>query len=233
MFFVRKKTAVQIPESILGVTVRQSARARRMALRMDVRLGDIVLVWPKRTSAARAESFIAENRKWIEEQRQRLRPAQVFTDGSVITVHGKEVTIAAKTGRGITRIENDLLIVHGQPAHHARRVKDFLKVQAASILKQASDQKAQLLDLKPAPVRVIDPKSRWGSCAHDGKLMYSWRLILAPPAVLDYVVAHEVAHRVHMNHGRGFWKLCASLTENAAASRRWLRTHGQELMLWR
>ena len=80
---------------------------------------------------------------------------------------------------------------------------------------------------------MIDPKTRWGSCAPDGSMMFSWRLILAPPDVLDYVVAHEVAHRIHMNHSPKFWALCASLTADAGEAKRWLKKNGHALMAYR
>jgi predicted metal-dependent hydrolase len=232
MFFLSKKKK-EIPLDIDGIPVRPSMRARRMALRVDHKTGDVVLVWPRRGSETAARRFVTQHRDWIENQRKEIKPQQVFAAGQKIFIFGVECEITPATGRGVTRIEDNKILVHGRAEHLPRRVKDFLKAEALRILKRLSDEKAAILDLKPVPIRVIDPKTRWGSCSADGRLMYSWRLILAPPEVLDYVVAHEVAHRIHMNHGRSFWKLCASLTKNAALSRRWLRNEGRGLMVWR
>jgi predicted metal-dependent hydrolase len=149
----------------------------------------------------------------------------------MLLINGKACQIVHREGRGLTHIEDACLIVHGQPEHIHRRVKDFLKEEARRVLQEATLHKLAQLGLEPvADVRVIDPKTRWGSCSRDGRIMYSWRLVLAPPEILDYLVAHEVAHRVHLNHSRKFWAVCASLTPDAAASRRWLRRHGNELM---
>lgn len=233
MFFTARKPVVR-PETLDGVIVRDSQRAKRMALRLDNELGDIVLIWPKRTSEKSARRFVEENRQWIARQRALIVPVPSFAPEMSLTVYGRSVRVVHQAGRGLAKIENDVLVIRGDAAHFSRRLKDFLKKEALVILKKLSDEKAAMLDLKPSAVRVIDPKTRWGSCAPDGKLMYSWRLILAPPFVLDYVVAHEVAHRVHMNHGRRFWALCARLTDDAAGARRWLRTsEGQQLMMWK
>jgi predicted metal-dependent hydrolase len=221
------------PASIDGVRVVPNMRARRIALRLDQRHGDIVLTWPRRCNLQAAQRFIRENRQWIAEQRAKLPPAREFEHGMRIRIAGEAYTITHKEGRGLTRIEGNRLIVHGAVEHLNRRVRDFLKEEAYRLMSALADKKAAKLGLRPSSVRILDPKSRWGSCGPDGKLMFSWRLILAPYAVMDYLVAHEVAHRVHMNHGPAFWRLCASLTTNAKASRHWLNEHGKTLMAWK
>lgn len=233
VFSIFKKQPVPAPADIHGVPVRVSLRARRLSLTMDMKRGEIVLVYPKRASRARAEKFVRDNMRWIEAQRQKHVAPRAFADGDRLTIHGHEYKIRHRPGRGIVHIDGSDIIVPGAAAHMHRRLRDFLKKEAARVLKDLSDDKAAALGLKPAPVRVIDPKTRWGSCTHDGRLMYSWRLILAPPVVLDYLVAHEVAHRVHMNHGKSFWRLCADIAADAPFARRWLDDHGKELMAWR
>ncbi len=228
-FHFRKKP---IPVEISGVRVRVSIRAKRLALRIDARAGDVVLTWPRSGSIRAAERFIEENKSWINARRQKILPLQIFAPGQKISVQGKDYEIVQKTGRGVTRFEGNHLAVHGRPEHLSRRIRDFLKEEARDILKKLSIEKLCRLGRAPAGIRVIDPKTRWGSCSPDGGLMFSWRLILAPPDVLDYVVAHEVAHCIHMNHGKKFWALCASLTKDAAAARRWLKTHGAVLMAY-
>lgn len=238
MFGLLKKTVPvaarkPVPSEIDGVRVKPSARARRMSLRLDVKLGDVVLVWPKRASEAGARRFIEKNKEWIAQSRRKATPPQVFAEGGVISVQGQDFVIVRRDGRGVARLEGDALIVHGKPEYLHRRVKDFLKAQARAVLEESAARKQEQLGLVPKTIRVIDPRTRWGSCAPDGRLMFSWRLILAPPPVLDYLVAHEVAHRVHMNHGRRFWALCDSLAENAGAARRWLKKNGVALMSYK
>lgn len=201
-----------------------------MALRVEARTGDIVLTWPLRGASEKsALRFIDANKDWISRQREKPRPAPFLAGGSVCIL-GVDYTIDHRPGRGLTRIEGGRVVVHGASEHLPRRLRDFLKKTAEETLAARTRDKCLSLGLKPSPVRIIDPRTRWGSCGPDGRIMYSWRLVMAPEKVLDYVVAHEVAHRVHMNHSRKFWQLCLSLCEDGAASRRWLRAHGSRLM---
>jgi predicted metal-dependent hydrolase len=120
--------------------------------------------------------------------------------------------------------------VGGRPEHLARRVRDWLKAQARLALSARSRVYAERVGRAIAGVRIGDPKSRWGSCSARGGLAYSWRLVLAPPDVMDYVVAHEVAHLVEHNHGRRFWTLVDNLTSASHAARSWLRRNGNTLL---
>lgn len=231
----RDKAAPVFPDEIGGVRLRASARARRMALRVETRTGDVVLTWPQSRAMgpkgmAAALAFIEQNRGWIAKHQARKPAPLAVADGAVVTVLGREYRIVHAAGRGLARFDGETIVLHGQAEHLARRLRDFLKKEAAQMLQARAAQKAAALNLRPSPVRVIDPKSRWGSCAPDGSLMFSWRLILCPEAVMDYVVAHEVAHRIHMNHSRRFWALCLSLCDNGAASRRWLKVNGAQVM---
>jgi predicted metal-dependent hydrolase len=260
----KKKTPIEAPAEVGGVRVKTSVRARRMALRVDSKVGDVVLTWPRGASEGSALRFIERNRDWIERYRAKLPPAKMFAEGEVIEVFGVAYRIVRKDGRGVAQLTHPLsnslpqagertkahipplplagegwgegdgtLVIYSRPEHLSRRIKDFLKEKAREVLLEATAAKLTDLSLKMTEVRIIDPKTRWGSCSPDGRMMFSWRLILAPPEVLDYVVAHEVAHRIHMNHSRKFWALCASLTTDAGASRRWLRKNGNALMAYR
>lgn len=122
-----------------------------------------------------------------------------------------------------------LLCVAGDPVHLPRRVRDYLKREAKRELDAASRQYAAALGVKIARVSIRDQVSRWGSCTSAGVLSYSWRLILAPPQVLDYLAAHEVAHLVEMNHSRKFWRVVAGICPEWERARAWLNTHGTEL----
>lgn len=204
-----------------------------MGLRVDPRSGSIVFTWPlkSRMTTARALAFIHDSQDWIARQKINKLPVIAFTAGAEINIAGRGYIITPAAGRGVTRFEGDRLIVHGQPEHLSRRIKDFLKKLAEEELQRLTDAKCKTLGIKTSLVQIRDPKTRWGSCGPDGRIMYSWRLILAPPAVMDYVVAHEVAHRIHLNHSRRFWALCQSLSaQDAASSRQWLRRDGRGLM---
>ncbi len=221
------------PAEISGIRVRVSTRARRMSLRVEARSGDIVLTWPKRGASQKgALRFIDENRDWIARQRAVRVPRKSFGAGDTISILGHDYVVEHRAGRGITRIDGGSLIVHGDPLHASRRIRDFIKKEALALLSERTAEKCRRLGLKPSVVRVIDPRTRWGSCGPDGRIMFSWRLMLAPENVLDYVVAHEVAHLVHMDHSRKFWALCLSLCDDGVASRRWLKKNGQQLMAY-
>jgi len=235
VLFRKQKPTELIPPELGGLRVKPSARARRMGLRVEAKTGDVVFTWPLRArlSAEKALRFIEENRGWIERQKKQAVAPQLFAPGTVLSIAGESIVIEQGQGRGLTRLEDGRLIAHGKPEHLSRRIRDFLRAHAAEVLTALADAKAQHIGLAPSAVRILDPKSRWGSCAPDGKIMFSWRLLLAPYEVMDYVVAHEVAHRVHLNHSRRFWKLCAELTTDAGTSRRWLRQNGRQLMAYR
>lgn len=227
--FSHFKPAVLCKE-ILGVPVRVSARARQMSLSVDPRRGDVVLTLPRRASERSAARFIESRQQWIENCRAEMQGHHVLRHGGTVAVAGNVYTIVHRAGRGVTRFDGDTIVVHGMEEHVARRLKDFLKVEAKEILHRCLQAKLERLECSFNGMRVIDPKSRWGSCSPEGVVMFSWRLVLTPPHVLDYVVAHEAAHRIHMNHSRRFWKLCYDLSDDAEGARAWLKTHGRAVM---
>lgn len=214
--------------------LRISTRARRMTLRLNVQARVVELVVPRRASMARALDFARRHRGWVEARIAALPAIIGFIDGAVLPIHGQDVTVtvihdpnAKRTG--IVRADNILRVTTNKPDPSAR-IARYLKSIALDALADASRQKADAAGVKLLNVRIRDTKSRWGSCSTDGNLSYSWRLIFAPPAAFDYVVAHEVAHLRHMNHGPEFWALCESLSDNFQNGHKWMRRHGQELM---
>lgn len=233
--FLRATPSVTAPpDAIGGVPVRISARAKRMALRSDTRTGRIVLVLPKRKTwtakmQAAAMSFVTAHRDWIARHDKPVEKTALAA-GQQITLCDVTYTLVHRAGRGVARIEGDTIIITGDRAHFDRRCRDFIKRHAADILTARVHDKARMAGVTVRDVRLRDPRSRWGSCGVDGDIMLSWRLVLLPAYVMDYIVAHEVAHRVHMNHSRAFWKLCLSLTAQGSAARRWLRVHGGDVM---
>lgn len=233
-FLHRPPAITAPPEDIGGVPVRISARAKRMALRGDARSGRIVLVLPRRKHWTAkmhhaAESFVAAHRDWIARHDKPVKK-QVLVDGQSLSLLGVDYTLRHVAGRGVARMEGLDIIITGGAAHFDRRCRDFIKRYAADVLTARVHDKARLAGVGVRDVRLRDPASRWGSCGVDGDIMLSWRLVLLPEFVMDYIVAHEVAHRMHMNHSRAFWRLCLSLTARGSEARRWLRLHGQNVM---
>jgi predicted metal-dependent hydrolase len=210
------------------ITLRRSARARRFSLRVSQQNGDVTLSLPARAREAEALAFARAQEGWIRAALARLPAMTGVGIGAEIPVEGRPLQITSGAGRSV-RIEADLLIVPGDPARIATRVAAYLKVSARDRLIAASDHYAAQIGRKVTQVTLRDTRSRWGSCAVDGALMYSWRLIMAPPSVLRYVAAHEVAHMVEMNHSARFWSVVERLYPGWQAERGWLRQHGGTL----
>jgi predicted metal-dependent hydrolase len=219
----------------LPVIFRRRANARRIILRIDRSGLGIVLTLPHYTSQRAALTFAASEKAWILDRIARSPERVRFTPGQRIPLRGRSHWIEATGGRGTVRLcttPEPAILVPGGAAHVERRLADWLKRQAALDLARASRLHAERLGVRFTRVAVRDTASRWGSCSESGTLSYSWRLILAPPFVLDYVAAHEVAHLKEMNHGRRFWSLVHMLCPETDMARSWLKTHGNALHLY-
>jgi predicted metal-dependent hydrolase len=222
---------VEIAGKPVSVAVRRNPRARRLYLRIDPVRADVVLVLPRGVGLQEGLRFAHDRRGWLAGRLAAMPIHTPFADGIAIPLLGRTVTIRHKPDvRGGVACVGDELHVAGRIEHLTRRVRDWLKAQARSELSARSHACAARIGRQIARVRIGDPKSRWGSCSAKGGLAYSWRLILAPPEVLDYVVAHEVAHLVEHNHGRRFWALVESLTPATQQAKLWLRRHGNTLL---
>jgi predicted metal-dependent hydrolase len=241
--FLRRKTpkprAVTTTELIqppfplsVPLEFRQSARARRLSLRVDHARGRVVLVAPMAVARRHAIDFLMRQEGWLTARVAQLSVSQPFADGETIPVMGVPHLIKGDSSRlrGLPTRADGAITVPGAPDHLARRLADFLKAEAKREIGARARVKAGRLGRPIAAVTLRDTRSRWGSCTGAGRLAFSWRLIMAPEWVLDYVVAHEVAHLAEMNHGVRFWKLCAGLTESdPKAARAWLKRHGGAL----
>jgi predicted metal-dependent hydrolase len=211
---------------------RRSRRARRLSLRVDSARGRVVLVAPHSVGHHSALDFLKRYEGWLRARIAGLPQARPFADGVTIPLLGIPHLIRgdASRRRGLIVHGDGTLTVPGAPEHLPRRVTDFLKAEARREIGARARAKAMLVQRTVKALTLRDTRSRWGSCSSSGRLAFSWRLILAPEFVLDYVVAHEVAHLVEMNHSPRFWKLCAELTEsNPKAARAWLKQHGSSL----
>lgn len=189
----------------LPVALTRLRRARRLRLRVDHDRGLLKLTVPWRTSAGSALQWAAEQRDWVDRQLQSAPAAQPFVAGALIPFQGRLLTLRHDPlARRGTTVEGDELVVGGPETSFAASVSRWLKGEAR---RQLSEQTARIAALAGVSIRAVsigDPVSRWGSCSSTGTIRFSWRLILAPPEVLCFVVAHEVAHRLHMNHGPDF-----------------------------
>lgn len=215
----------------IPVTLRRNPRARRLLLTVDPGDGAPALVIPPYVSIGEAQTFLDNRAEWLERKLKSLPARVVFVDGAAIPFRGRTLRLSHAAGaRGAAWREDDVLRVAGDPRHLARRATDWLKRQARDEFARLAAEKAAALG-KPAPrVSIRDPKRQWGSCAADGKLRLSWRLVLAPSEVTDYVIAHEVAHLAEMNHGREFWAVVARLTPHVLQARLWLKRNGHALL---
>jgi predicted metal-dependent hydrolase len=212
------------------VTFRRNAKARRLILRLARDRSSVVVTLPPRIGRTEALDFARKSTKWIAQRLASEPVGRPIGIGAEILIRGELRRIAhAGTRRGTVTVADGSVIVAGDPAHVQRRLLDWLKAEAKRDLMQASEFYAGKMGVKFHRLSVRDQKSRWGSCSSDGTLSYSWRLILAPSFVLDYVAAHEVAHLKHMNHGRNFWRLVLMHCPNAGRAKTWLKQHGGEL----
>lgn len=215
-----------LPE--IEITLRRSARARRFSLRVSQATGAVTLSIPARARESEALAFARAQEGWIRAALARMPAVVGVGIGAELPFEGRVLRLAAGAGRSV-RIEGDSLIVPGDADRAAARVSAFLRVQARNRLVAASDHYAAQIGRRVTQITLRDTRSRWGSCTSDGSLMYSWRLIMAPPRVLDYVAAHEVAHMLEMNHSDRFWAVVDRLFPGWQAERAWLKRQGGAL----
>lgn len=209
------------------ILLRRSARARRFSLRVSQLDGRVTLSLPDWTREAEALAFIREKEGWIRAALARMPRGALVRPGGTILYAGQAVRLEPGPVRA-PRLEGDVLLLP-EGGRSAARVAAFLKLMARQHLHAACDRYTAALGRGHTGLVLRDPRSRWGSCTSDGKLMFSWRLVMAPPEVLDYVAAHEVAHLEEMNHAPAFWAVVARLMPDYARHQAWLRQHGAQL----
>jgi len=226
--------AIDFEGEVYPVCVRRHAQARRYTLRVHAVSREVVLTMPARGSVKQAREFARKHGAWIATRLRRLPEAAPFAHGAMVPLRGLDHRIDHRRGaRGTVWVEAQeserLLCVAGEAPHLPRRVHDFLKREAKRDLEAASRQAARMLGVEVRRISVRDQTSRWGSCSSTGVLSYSWRLILAPPFVLEYLAAHEVAHLVELNHSRRFWRLVERICPELGRAKAWLDAHGTDL----
>lgn len=210
------------------INLKRSGRARRISLRVSALDGRVTLTIPQGVSEKAGLAFAAEKADWLRKNTARHGDTHQAVEGLSLPVQGVPLTIEAGTGRSV-RIEGDRIIVPGDPDRLGARLSGYLKTLARDRLAAASDHYATRLGRQYSRITLRDTRSRWGSCSREGALSFSWRLIMAPPDVLNYVAAHEVAHLAEMNHSSRFWDTVTRIHGPYNTQRAWLRTDGAAL----
>ncbi|MDP1965915.1 MAG: SprT family zinc-dependent metalloprotease [Reyranella sp.] len=216
----------------LPVTFLRSPRARRASLRVDSARRRIVLTAPLRMARGTAVDFAHAQAGWIAARLKRLPDLKPFADGAEVPLFGAPHLIRHRADRRGTVWREGLEIhVAGRPEHLPRRLRDWLTAELKGQLVPLVHAKALRVERPVKRITVRDSRSRWGSCGPDATLSFSWRLVFAPPEVLDYLVAHEVAHLVHLNHGPRFWALARTLCDGPIEGpQSWLKKNGEILL---
>ena len=218
----------------IPVHLKRSARARRFSLRVSRLDGKVTLTLPAGARDRDAIGFLEEQEGWLRRTLAAMPEAGGLriVPGSRLPVEGNMLEVTPAPGRAI-RVESDRLLVPGTAEAAGARVGAWLKVLARDRLARASARHAAALGREVGSIVLRDTRSRWGSCSMEGRLMFSWRLVMAPPSVLDYVAAHEVAHLVEMNHSAAYWAVVDRVYPGWQAQRAWLHRHGQDLHRYR
>ncbi|WP_428486155.1 M48 family metallopeptidase [Rhodopila sp.] len=223
--------SLTLPSGVARIEWRRSSRARRVSLRIDPAGGAVIVTLPTRAPHKAGMALLMSHVDWVADRLAALPAAVRFADGASVPIGGLPHRIShVVNGRGAAWIADGALHVAGAPEFLSRRIRDFLHQEARRRLTEVTMAKASLVGVRPRRVTMKDTSSRWGSCAPDKSIALSWRLVMAPPFVQDYVVAHEVAHLRHMNHGRQFWALVEELTPHRHAAISWLKTEGTTLL---
>ena len=218
-----------------AIRLRRHRRARRYTLRIHPTDREAILTMPPRGTLAEARDFAQLHGGWIAARLGRLPKAAPFQTGTVVPLRGVHHRIVHRAGeRGTVWTEvrdsgEKIICVAGGLDYIDRRVHDYLKREARKDLQKSAQAYAQALGVRVKRLSIRDQSSRWGSCTSAGSLSFSWRLILAPPFVLDYLAAHEVAHLVEMNHSARFWRVVARACPSVERAKRWLDTYGNDL----
>lgn len=219
--------SIRIGDPAIEVKLRRNPRARRMVLRVVQSSPVPTLTVPSTVSLRLATAFLTDHEAWL---RGRLGASsrQVVMEGAVIPVAGQMLTLLVKPGAR-SQVANGALVVPGPADRAGIQVAAWLKETARAACAAAVERYAGRVGREAGQITMRDPRSRWGSCTTTGNLMFSWRLAMAPASVLDYVVAHEVAHLVELNHSERFWEVVRRICPSFEAERDWLRQNGAGL----
>jgi len=221
---------INVAGSLLPVAFRRNAQAKRIVMRFDAAKDEVRLTLPKRTSERKALKFAEKNIQWLIDERAKADPITYLDHGVVVSLEGDDLRIVFNPDhkRGVV-IDGDTLIVGGPCDMASKRLLRWLKAVAKTRIAALVQNHANTLDVTWTRLSIGDMRSRWGSCSGQGTLRFNWRLIMAPPDIINYVAAHEVAHLIEMNHSPDFWAQVERCTPDWRVSRRWLHKHGGRL----
>lgn len=230
----KRETALVVDGIEMPVQVSENSRARRLTLRIAPGGRSLKVTIPPHVGDQELDEFLARNRNWVAARLSRLPKTVAMAEGAVIPFKGIDHQIIHLDRlRGIVEpkliLGEPSLLVPGEPHAIGRKLLNFLKSEARRELNQAVLTYSKLLDVRPKTVRITDTTSRWGSCSTTRTLSFSWRIIMAPPEVLHYLAAHEVAHLREMNHSDRFWNHVREICPGMETHKAWLRTHGTKL----
>jgi predicted metal-dependent hydrolase len=230
-----RQETMRIGGKSVSVKVRLNPRARRLIVKVHPSTGEVAVVAPSERSVQKALDFARQEGDWIAGRLDRVPDPVYLEPGDTVLFKGNLYVLRLSPDRGSVWIDNDAtrptIRVTGKREHAPRRVEDWLKKQARTAITRRINALAEELGVKVTRITVRDATSRWGSCSTSGAISLSWRLIMAPNSVLNYVAAHEVAHLREMNHGARFWRIVDKLVgqDEAETAQAWLREFGTEL----
>lgn len=230
------RTEINIGARAAPLIARVNRRAKRLILKVDPVAGEIHVTAPSKRALPQAIRFAHERIDWIASQLTDNLRGKPFMHGASVPIRGVDHVIIHEPGqRSSIRLDTEFvpaLRVGGQPEHLNRRVCDWLKREARKTLSERADYYCAQLGKKRGALRIRDTRTRWGSCTSEGDLSFCWRLIMAPPEILDYVAAHECAHLIHLDHSHAFWRIVRELGVDPHGAARWLSAHGPELYVY-
>jgi len=234
---VERWTLLEIDGRQVDVRVVENPRTTRLTLRLvpaSKTQESLKVTVPPGTPEQEVDEFLSRNKNWAAARLSQLPEVTQIRDGAIIPLRGEPHRILhSGLGRGIVSIgmeeDGKVIRVFGDPKFTPRKVADFLKRQAKQDLTRAVEHYSKELGVKAKSITLRDTTSRWGSCSSSGALNFSWRIILAPPEVLNYLAAHEVAHLREMNHSDRFWALVENVCPDMDVQKSWLRAHGSKL----
>ncbi|MES5100988.1 M48 family metallopeptidase [Agrobacterium sp. BA1120] len=219
----------------LPITIKENQRATRITLRIEPGGKALKMTIPYGLHHREVDDFLERHNGWLKAKLSKFSEEGSMRDGGIISIRGVAHRIEhTGTLRGVTQLAKNaedeaVLRVSGSPEHMGRRIATFLKKEARSDLERLVAFHAKAVGKPVRSISMKDTRSRWGSCSHEGNLSFSWRIVMAPETVIDYLAAHEVAHLREMNHGPKFWALCEKLCPHTEASKAWLKRNGSQL----
>ena len=227
-----QNSTVEIGNPAISIFIKWSKIAQNYSLRISNSNREVKLIIPVNGSYKQALQFANSRENWIRTKLANHLPEIILNYGSMLLYQGQELIIKPSQDKHITKTEREIFI-SGPESSISGKIKGYLKTKARDHLDYSSRKYSKKLGKQFKKITLRDTKSRWGSCTSDGNLMYSWRLIMAPPEILDYVTAHEVAHLSYLNHSKEFWNTVAFLLPEFSDYQNWLKINGQLLQRYR